>query len=163
MSEPRWIIEARKRVGVREIAGPKHSGVIMGWVKKLGRKLGVDIKDDETPWCGTFMASVMDDCGIHPPPIAVRAKAWAEWGSPCTPQLGAVAVKSRHGGGHVFLIVGVTPDGRYYKALGGNQGNAVSITDIAVSDVEAVRWPYGEPRVNRPLPVAPFGAVVSEA
>ena len=28
-----WIAEARKHVGQKEIKGPKHNPVIMGWIK----------------------------------------------------------------------------------------------------------------------------------
>lgn len=68
MSEPRWLAYARTLIGTREIPGPKHSPVIMGWIKKLGPKiLGINVTDDETPWCGTFMAHVMHENGIMPP------------------------------------------------------------------------------------------------
>jgi uncharacterized protein (TIGR02594 family) len=145
MGEPRWLVEARTRLGVREIPGPKHSNVIMGWIRKLGaRKLGIDVKDDETPWCGTFMASVMDDCGIAVPPIAVRASSWGLWGQATSlPRIGAVLVFTREGGGHVGLLVG--HDAEAYHVLGGNQGNAVSITRIAKSRLSHMRWPPGVP------------------
>lgn len=57
MTEPVWLTLARAQIGVREIVGPKHSPIIMGWLQEVGAKaLGVKVNDDETPWCGSFMA-----------------------------------------------------------------------------------------------------------
>lgn len=141
--EPVWLTEARKRLGVREIPGPKHSPIIMGWIKKLGAKvLGIVVTDDETPWCGTFVASVMSDCGFKPPAIAVRASSWALWGAPLPrPTLGCVLTFNRTGGGHVGFYVG--EDDTAYHVLGGNQSNAVTITRIDKSRLQTggARWP----------------------
>lgn len=72
--EPAWLAFARQQIGVREIVGPKHSPVIMGWVQKLGAKvLGIKVVDDETAWCGTFVAMCMMTAGLASPAIAVRA------------------------------------------------------------------------------------------
>jgi uncharacterized protein (TIGR02594 family) len=164
MTDPRHTAIARSYLGVREIVGPKNSPTIMGWVKRLGVKiLGTVVNDDEMAWCGTFQAECMVEAGYKTPPIAVRAKAWASWGIACAPQVGAVGVKSRVGGGHVFQIVGITADGHWYKALGGNQGNCVSITDVAVADVTDIRWPSEIPQAHIPLPIMARGTVVSEA
>lgn len=147
MANPRWLTYARSLMGTREIVGPKHSAVIMGWIKRLGTKvLGVVVKDDETPWCGTFMAEVMSKAGLTPPQVAVRASSWAAWGTNISaPRLGAVLVFTRSGGGHVGIYVGERSDA--YRVLGGNQGNAVSETWIAKNRLarNGIRWPSSEP------------------
>lgn len=147
MENPRWLTVAKSAIGTREVVGPKHSPVIMGWIKKLGAKvLGVDVKDDETPWCGTFIAHVMMESHIGPPPIAVRASSWGSWGRQLNaPRLGCVLVFQRQGGGHVGLYVG--EDATAYHVLGGNQSNMVNITRIAKSRLApaGMRWPNGEP------------------
>lgn len=82
LKEPTWLAFARQQIGVREIVGPKHSPVIMGWIKELGAKvLGITVNDDETPWCGTFMALVMKRSGLTAPAIAVRAASWGRAGA----------------------------------------------------------------------------------
>lgn len=143
---PRWFAYAKTLIGTREIAGPKHSAVIMGWIKKLGAKvLGMDIRDDETPWCGTFMAHVMSENGIAPPPIASRASAWANWGRELLgPRPGCVLVFTRSGGGHVGMYVGERANA--YRVLGGNQGDAVSEVWVAKNRLapHGMRWPSGE-------------------
>lgn len=159
MTGPLWFKYAMTLLGIREVPGPKHNPTILLWLKQLGAWW----RDDETPWCGVFVAHVMKHSGLAIPKNWFRAKEWATWGIPVVPQVGAVGVKSRKGGGHVFLISGITKDGAFYKAVGGNQGNATSETDIAVDEVEHVRWPANEPVLNIPLPVKRRGTVVSEA
>lgn len=148
MSEPTWLTLARVQIGTREIVGPKHSPVIMGWIRELGAKvLGVQVNDDETPWCGTFMAWLMKRSGLTPPPIAVRAAQWGragKWGRELLgPRLGCVLVFTRDGGGHVGLYLG--EDATHFHVLGGNQSNNVSITRIAKNRlaVGGMRWPHG--------------------
>ena len=147
MREPVWMIEARRHVGLKEIPGPRHNQTIMGWIKRLGpRVLGIVVKDDETAWCGTFMAHVMSVAGIKAPPIAVRASAWGTWGRQLVaPRIGCVLVFTRKGGGHVGLYAGETDT--HYAVLGGNQGNAVNIMMLAKSRLSpgGMRWPEGVP------------------
>jgi uncharacterized protein (TIGR02594 family) len=162
MPEPQWLAYARTLIGVREVPGARHSPTIMGWIAKLGpRILGITVRDDETAWCGTFCAHVMDRAGIHPPPIAVRAKAWATWGRQLiSPRPGCILVFDRKGGGHVGFYVGES-DTDFY-VLGGNQGNAVTIAPLAKSRLTkgGMRWPEGEP-LPKPQIVRMSGGVRS--
>ena len=148
MAEPAWLALARAQIGVREIVGPKHSPVIMSWIAEVGAKvLGLKVNDDETPWCGTFMAWLMLRCGLSAPAISVRAASWGRagnWGRELLgPRLGCVMVFTRQGGGHVGLYVG--EDGTHFHILGGNQSNSVSITRIAKDRLAdgGMRWPKG--------------------
>lgn len=136
-----WYEIAKSLIGVKELPGAANSKTIMGWVAKLGVKiLGIVYKDDATPWCGVFVAYCMAMAGVTPPPIAVRAKAWAAWGMPCTPRQGAVLVFERPGGGHVGFYVAESPAA--YRVLGGNQRDAVNDdTWIDKARCVAVRWP----------------------
>lgn len=157
-AEPNWIKVARSLLGQREIPGPQHNAwIAKGWARlKAGW-----FTDDETPWCGFFIAHCMDAVGLPYPGGGkfAQAAAWADYGVKCNAQLGAIGVKKRTGGNHVFFIVGETPDGKFYKALGGNQSNAVTIMDIAKADAFAIRWPSEVVQANIPLPVLPAGVV----
>lgn len=85
---------------------------------------------------------VLDQHGITPPPISIRASQWAVWGqklSQGTP--GAILVFTRSGGGHVGFYV--SEDATTYHVLGGNQSDSVSITKIAKDRCSAIRWPAG--------------------
>lgn len=139
-ADPVWIAYGRTKIGQREIVGPKHnSWIASGWAK-LGAKW---FNDDETPWCGFFVADCLNAAGLPYPKEFPRAKSYATFGAPCPAQLGAIGVKSRTGGGHVFFIVGETPDKRSFKVLEGNANNMVRIGDIPKSAVTDIRWPAG--------------------
>lgn len=138
-SEPRWLELAREKIGQREIKGPKHNGWIAAAWGRLGAKW---FNDDETPWCGLFVADCLERAGrkILPAAEFPRALAWAKWGQPCTPMVGAVVVFQRQGGGHVGFLVGQSEEN--YYVLGGNQGDMVSIAPIAKARAVAIRWPH---------------------
>lgn len=144
-TEPAWYVEAKKHIGLKEIPGPKHNQTIIGWAKRLGAKtLGITVTDDETPWCGTFVAHCIDWVGLEPAKIAVRASSWAAWGRQLNgPRLGCILVFTRSGGGHVGFYVG--EDNTHYHVLGGNQSNMVNVMRIAKSRlaVGGMRWPHG--------------------
>lgn len=135
-ADPAWLAEARSLMGTREIVGPKHnSWIVNGWAR-----LGAGwFNDDETPWCGLFVAHCIDKAGLAYPKLFPRALSWKDWGKPCGSLLGAVAVFQRSGGGHVGFLVGENADQLY--VLGGNQSNAVNIMPISKSRLTALRWP----------------------
>lgn len=151
--DPAWLAAARAKLGTREAAGPANSPTILGWAKRLGTKvLGMVYNADSVPWCGLFVAHCIDEAGIAPTPIAVRASSWSTWGSALRSDRvapGAVLVFSRQGGGHVGFYVG--EDARAYHVLGGNQGDCVSITRIAKDRCIAIRWPAGVPVIGAPV------------
>ncbi|MDD1452673.1 TIGR02594 family protein [Sphingomonas sp. H160509] len=149
----KWYEVAKSLIGTREIVGPKHSPTILGWAKRLGsRALGIAIVDDETPWCGTFVAHCVAEAGLEPPKVAVRASSWEAWGANLRADRlapGAVLVFKRPGGGHVGFYVG--EDATAYHVLGGNQSNAVNVTRIAKDRCVARRWPTGVAVVGSPV------------
>jgi uncharacterized protein (TIGR02594 family) len=148
VSEPRWLIEARKHVGLREIPGPRHEPTITRWLSRLKAWWS----DDETPWCGTLVAACLIESGLPVVREWYRARSWAAYGTPLIlPTLGCIVVFERTGGGHVGFVVGDDERGRL-MVLGGNQGNAVSIAPFDRSRVLAYRWPPGEPAAG-PMPV----------
>lgn len=138
---PIWLDSAYRYLGVKEIPGAPTQPIIAGWLKKLRAWWA----DDETPWCGTFAAAVMQENGILPPREWYRAKAWLSWGRAMVlPTAGCVVVFDRAGGGHVAICVGKSADGRLV-CIGGNQGNAVTIAPFDRARVLGYRWPDGEP------------------
>lgn len=151
--EPAWLDEARRHMGLKEVPGKAHNAVIQGWLAKLGAWW----RDDETPWCGVFTAHCMVAAGQPVPQYFMRAKAWAEWGKPTPPRIGAVAVFGREGGGHVGFVVGDSATALYI--LGGNQGNMVSIAPIAKARLIALRWPAALPLSTATLPRMAGGAI----
>lgn len=145
-----WIAWAQLQIGTREIVGAKHSPIIMGWVRELGAKaLGMQVNDDETPWCGIFAGMVMKKAGLSMPAILVRASQWGRagnWGRELiAPRPGCIMVFTRNGGGHVGFYMGETAT--HFRILGGNQSNSVSLTWIAKDRLAegGMRWPKGVP------------------
>ncbi|MCB2048573.1 MAG: TIGR02594 family protein [Novosphingobium sp.] len=151
-----WIAEARRLIGQREIPGPRHNS----WIAKGWARLGAGwFNDDETPWCGFFVAHCLDAAGQPYPGKGAfaRAREWASWGKASPPRYGCIAVFGRQGGGHVGFAVGESASNLYI--LGGNQSNAVNIMPIAKSRLLATRWPAGLPLSTVPLPPMNGGVI----
>lgn len=147
-STPRWYRVAKSFDGLREVKGPKHNSTILGWLDKLGAWW----RDDETPWCGVFVAHCMQEAGLPYPATYMRAKAWAEYGALLRRDRlaeGAILVFDRAGGGHVGFYVG--EDAGHYFVLGGNQDNAVNVMKLGKTRLVASRWPKGEPVIGKPV------------
>ena len=149
MTDPKWLAHARTLAGTRETPGAANNIRIMGWAVRARAWLGAAYVGDAVPWCGLFVAEVMQAAGFRPPRgfVGLRAKQWASWGTAVStvatrPPLGAIAVFGRDGGGHVGFVTGVHRDGRL-RILGGNQGDAVNERTFPRSRLIAFRWPAG--------------------
>lgn len=146
-----WFDIAQMHIGVSEIPGPRHSPTIMDWIREVGaRRLGIEVKDDETAWCGTFVAMcILRALPNEPlPAIVVRAKAWLDFGvSLERGSLGCVVVFERSGGGHVGFYAG--EDETHIHVVGGNQGNRVSRMRLSKDRIQGFRWPTTVPRPSR--------------
>lgn len=148
MSNPRWLTVAYRYVGVREVPGPKHNPTIIRWLEKLRAWW----RDDETPWCGVFVAHCMSEADLPYPKLYMRARAWDDYGALLRRDRlapGAILVFDRKGGGHVGFYVG--EDAGFYYVLGGNQSNAVNVMKLGKSRLVASRWPRGEPVIGGPV------------
>lgn len=155
---PPWLAAAQAKRGVREIAGRLHSAAILGWLKTLGAWW----RDDETAWCGAFIAICVREAGLAYPKEWYRAREWAGWGLRLRPERlapGAVLVFERPGGGHVGFYVGESATA--YRVLGGNQGNRVCEAWIAKDRLLASRWPAGQPVLGGPVHLDPDATPLS--
>lgn len=153
--DPRWMATAREWIGTKEIPGPKHNPAIV----KMRKALPFNFNDDDVPWCGDFVAHCIQAAGLPIPKMYPRAMAWAEWGKPCPPTVGAVVVFKRQGGGHVGFLVGESPAN--YYVLGGNQSDAVNIMPIAKNRLapNGIRWPVSLGLPTAGLPKMTGGVV----
>ncbi|EKI7042102.1 TIGR02594 family protein [Escherichia coli] len=157
--EPRWLIEARKHIGLTEIKGAKHNPEIVQFWRDIKRG---GIKDDETPWCAAFVGAMLERVGIRSTRFE-SAKSYLDWGEKLdTPAYGCIVVFTRVGGGHVGFVVGRRANGDLL-VLGGNQGDAVNIRAFPASRVSGYRWPAGEPRNTALLPVGDAATSTNEA
>lgn len=143
---PRMLVEALKLYGTEEKPGGENNPVILEWAKETNLPA---YNADSIPWCGLFMAVVAKRANKTIPKDPLWALHWKNFGDQADIQLGAVLVFTRDGGkGHVGIYVG--EDKLRYHVLGGNQGDAVSITRILKTRLVACRAQY---TINPPLNV----------
>lgn len=143
IAEPKWLELARQDLGVDEISGPKSNPRITAYYKAGNANWAKD--DSLVPWCGFSLAAWMAGAGYTVPAECGRARAWLDWGVPLeVPKKGAVTIFRRgtdETKGHVALFL--EDRGDRILVLGGNQGNAVSITSYPKRDWLGYRWPAG--------------------
>lgn len=141
-----WYVEAGRLMGVRETAGAQSSAVILGWARALGGWVAGVYRDDATPWCGLFVAHCLG-ATLPEEPLPgnpLSALAWGKFGVPLArPQLGAVCVFRRKGGGHVGFYAG--EDAAAVHVRGGNQSDAVTVARVAKARLVGYRWPATVP------------------
>ena len=153
---PAWMVEAASQQGVREIPGAPTAPKISKWL--------ADLKawwtDDETPWCGVFVAHCMQSVGIKPPKAWYRAKGWLDWGTPMAhPAVGCVVIFERDGGGHVGLVVGRAAETNCLMVLGGNQGDAVRVSAFDPRRAVGFRWPSPGAGIPPAPPAGPLPVI----
>ena len=144
---PDWLNLARTRLGTSEVPGPGFNP----WIKNMwltlpgGAWYWKTYKQDDSllPWCGGFCAWALQGAGHRFPQRYASALAWLDWGETCGPELGAVAVLKRKGGGHVGFVDAVSPSGQYVRLVGGNQNDKVSAEWFSFDKIEGYRKPPG--------------------
>jgi uncharacterized protein (TIGR02594 family) len=155
---PRMIENGLALLGTKEIPGQKSNPIIL----KMAKEIGVDdiYKNDDTSWCAVFQGYI---CKISNKPMLeqkgdkynlLRAKSFADWGNPVTrddEMLGDILVFKRPGGFHVGMYIGEST--KSFFVLGGNQGNAITITEIDKSRLSACRRYY---KTNAPASVKKY-------
>ncbi|SUY95341.1 Uncharacterised protein [Citrobacter freundii] len=154
-----WIAEGRKFIGLREIPGPQHEPEILQMWRDIKRG---GIKDDETPWCASYVGSMLERVGVSSTRFE-GASSYLTWGEKLDqPIYGCVVVFTRTGGGHVGFVVGKTESGNLL-VLGGNQSDAVNIKAFSTERVIGYRWPEGYPKPSFSLPVGNAGLSTKES
>jgi uncharacterized protein (TIGR02594 family) len=101
------------------------SGGFSPLVAEARRYLGGNPTGWAHDWCGKFMNLVLERTG-HRGTGSNFALSFARYGRRLSgPQVGAVAVMARNGGGHVGVVSGVLPNGDV-KVISGNHGHRVA-------------------------------------
>ncbi|MDQ2080245.1 TIGR02594 family protein [Xanthobacteraceae bacterium Astr-EGSB] len=134
---PLWLLVALSHVGLEEGPGGKNNPELVDML----RTVDDDYRSDATPWCGYYVGYCLAEAGLKPSSSTGWALSYAQgWGVRlAAPALGAVAVKSRAGGGHVTFVAGRTKDGRL-ACCGGNQNDRVSVAPYAASAFDKGFW-----------------------
>jgi len=151
--DPPWLAIARRFEGVAEIKGPHHHTAIIDLLDmadgvKDGNPLQ-GIRDDETPWCATFVSGVLELAGVFSARSA-WARSYLNWGVECDASLGAIAVLERgEKSGHVAFVVGRDGNNNL-MLLGGNQSDMVRISAFDPQRLLGCRWPKFHPPPETP-------------
>jgi uncharacterized protein (TIGR02594 family) len=92
-------------------------------------------------WCGAFMDLVLKRTGHSGG--GNLARAYAHYGQRVSgPQVGAIAVMGRHGGGHVGVVSGVDPNGNPI-IVSGNHNHTVAESVYPAGRISAYVLPGG--------------------
>lgn len=134
-----WLDTAKSHIGLKEIPGRKSNPTILQWASDVN--VENVYKNDDTPWCGLFVAHCMEDNDIDWIDGPLWALNWNKFGIKTTPRFGCVMVFKRNGGGHVGFYI--SEDSDTYHILGGNQSNSVNVTRVRKSQFVGARWPEG--------------------
>lgn len=122
---PKYMLIANAELGQQEVAGAEDNPRIVEYHSVTTYKA----TNDETPWCSSFVNWVMFKAEIARTKSA-SALQWREWGIKVPPRnvkYGDVIIWDHgHGRGHVAFYIGRDTSGDVI-ALGGNQGNSVTI------------------------------------
>lgn len=152
-NDPTWLKAAFADLGVHEIPGPRHNARVLEMFKEAGHP---EIHDDETAWCSAAANAWMEE-GDYRGTRALNARSWLNWGVALDTHKrvprGAVLVFQRGNSGtlgHVCFCL--SDDGDAFTAIGGNQGDAVSIMRHGKASLLGARWP-GNVLVKKPEPV----------
>ena len=134
-------------LGVREVPGKGSHPVIAEMFKLAPSWLNQD--DSATAWCGLFRGYVGHLTGTGLPAQHYRAASWLKWGRPVPLKeavQGDTVIMKRLGGHHVALLDCV--QGNWIYLLGGNQGDAVTVSKFPIAHVVGVRRLVAEREVE---------------
>jgi uncharacterized protein (TIGR02594 family) len=106
------------------------SGSSSGLVMEARQFLGTKPSGMGSLWCARFMNMVLEKTG-HKGTGSAMANSFASYGTRVSgPQVGAIAVMGRRGGGHVGIITGIDSSGNPIMISGNNRN---SVREAAVS------------------------------
>lgn len=111
-----------------------------GLVSEARRYLGGNPTGRGSLWCARFMNMVLQHTG-HQGTGSDMASSFARYGTRVSgPQVGAIAVMGRRGGGHVGIVTGVDAQGNPIM-ISGNNGNRVREAPVSRGRIYAYVMP----------------------
>jgi len=136
---------ANSNAGIAPDSGgvtPTSSFGSSGIVSEARRYLGGNPTGRGSLWCARFMNLVLQQSGYHGTGSDMAA-SFAHYGQRISgPQVGAIAVMGRRGGGHVGIITGIDASGNPIM-ISGNNGNRVREAPISRGRIYAYVMPTG--------------------
>jgi len=111
-------------------------------VAEARRYLGGNPTGRGSLWCARFMNMVLQQAGYHGTGSDM-ARSFASYGQRISgPQVGAIAVMGRRGGGHVGIVSGIDAEGNPVM-ISGNNGNRVREAPVSRGRIYAYVMPTG--------------------
>ena len=151
---------AAAELGQAEISGEVHNDRIVAYSQESGI---TGISSDEIPWCSSFVNWVAFKADVVRTNKA-NARSWLLVGSKVDvhPEPGDVVIFWRESiqswKGHVGFFLGYSRDQRRVYCLGGNQGNAVSVSAYPADTVLGFRRLQPNQIINLPEEYLRIGA-----
>jgi len=113
-----------------------------GLVSEARRYLGGNPTGRGSLWCARFMNLVLQREGYRGTGSDM-ARSFASYGQRLSgPQVGAIAVMGRRGGGHVGIVSGIDAEGNPIM-ISGNNGNRVREAPVSRGRIYAYVMPTG--------------------
>jgi len=142
---PPWFKRMNAILGLYEFPGGKDNPAVVGMAKACGGNIAKTYTHDSIPWCALTVNYCLIASGL-PGNDSLWALDFGSYGTrlPGAAE-GAIACKKRSGGGHVFLVVGRTHDGKLV-GRGGNQSDMVCDQLFDPLEIVAYSWPANYPK-----------------
>jgi uncharacterized protein (TIGR02594 family) len=145
-----WHARMESILGLYEFSGDKDNEAILAMAKQCGGSIARDYKHDSIPWCALTVSWSLITTGFLP--VGKGSLAAIDFKKICQridgPAVGAIGVKARTGGNHVFIVRGRTASGQLV-GTGGNQSDMVCDTTVDPT----VAWYGWPPGVEKPARV----------
>lgn len=140
---PLWLSYSLANVGLREAPGSRNNAELVADI----RTVAPDYQNDSTPWCAGWVSLCLAKAGEKPSSLPLWALSYADTKNQpvvklAGPALGAIAVKTRNGGGHVTFVAGRTRGGAL-ACCGGNQNDMVNVSPYDAKVFKGFFWPKG--------------------
>lgn len=124
---------------IKEIEGSRDNPRIVEYLRSTNVD-SVSASNDETPWCSAFVNWCVEQSG-HTGTDSAWARSWLKWGKEIdVPVKGCIVIFKRPpnpSSGHVAFFISQTDT--HTRVLGGNQNDAVSISDYSSDRVIGYR------------------------
>lgn len=144
-SRPLWLSVSLDHLNLREGAGSTDNKELVADIKTVAP----DYQHDATPWCAGWVSFCLAKAEQKPSSQPLWALSYSDTRNEpviklAGPALGAIAVKTRNGGGHVTFVAGRTRSGAL-ACCGGNQNDMVNVSPYLQSAFVGFYWPKGAP------------------
>jgi uncharacterized protein (TIGR02594 family) len=145
VGRPLWLQCSLDHIGMKEGAGSADNKELVADIKTVAP----DYQHDATPWCAGWVSFCLARAGQKPSSQPLWALSYSDTANQPVvkltgPAVGAIAVKTRNGGGHVTFVTGRNKNG-LLACCGGNQNDMVNISEYRADVFKGFYWPKGAP------------------